>query len=239
MNIDAVAYNGLSCMEGSPGFENSCDFQFGVQAHYGFVARQLLEKYPKSERSEICESINFTMEVRDILKTLTLTNLAAFKPEPHNLYFSLNNGFLNVNYIDGTVQTIENPYQAGVWSDYRDLWTYNKNCRVYMHQKAYFLWLTLLDIDREDVNIRVMKLKRAGDIPASYSTTLSTENILFICGQNFNFNGNRYDEYGFDEASPKQRAVFSSHIQQFRNVTDLSFSTESCASLVLIEKRQD
>jgi hypothetical protein len=94
--------------------------------------------------------------------------------------------------------------------------------------KAYFLWLSLIDAEPDDVNVKVLRLKREGSAPASYNTTLSGENVLYICGQNYTINGRRYDEYNKD---------FVSHMQSFSNVTSLSVSTESCASLVLVEKK--
>jgi hypothetical protein len=237
MNVYGITYNGLSCMEGSPGFENQCNAEFRKKDHYGFISRQILNGYPKSERSSVLHSESFANEVENELANFTSPLMSAFKSNLHNLYFPLNDGYLNIKYEDGVTEKIENPYKIGEWCSYEDLWTYDKNCRIYMCDKAYFLWITLLDVDREDVTIRVLKLKRTGNDLASYNTTLSSENMLYMCGQNFTFNGIRYDEYGVDHAHPEHRGIFPSHMKYFSDVTELSFSTESCASLVLIEKK--
>ena len=234
MRVFSVTYNNRFCMEGNSK-ERSCSFEFNKQCYRGLVSRQMIDEYSRVQRGEITES-DYDVMVTDQLDKITIPNVPAFKSNSFNLYFLLNEGYLEAKYTDGSKEVITNPYMSPGWNDYKNIWTFDKECRVSMHHYAYFLWVTLIDIEREDVYVKIMTLKKAGDAPALYETTLTSENTLFICGQNFNYNGERYDEYkrDFSATSPTH---LTSHLQCFSNVTNLSVSTESCASLVLIERK--
>jgi len=234
MRVFSVTYNNRFCMEGDSK-ERSCSFEFNRNSYGGLVSRQMLDEYSRVQRGEIHES-DYDAKATDELHKISIPNIPAFKSDSFNLYFLLNNGHLRVQYTDGTKETITNPYTSPGWNDYKNVWTYDKECRVFLNQYAYFLWVTLIDVNREDNNIKVMTLKKEGDTPASYETMLTGENVLFMCGQNFNYNGDRYDEYK-KEFTAESPTHLTSHLQCFSNVTNLSFSTESCASLVLIEKK--
>jgi hypothetical protein len=229
MIIKSVNTNVLFCNESVPDLnQHRCVFQFRSRDHQGLFSRKLLNEYIRAQYNSLRMS-EYQNTYSTMVKTHPVKNAASFKSEPYNYYFQLNDGSFEITYDDETVQTVSNSYTSCEWTDYKNLWTYEKDCIIELKDKAYFLWLSLVDVEPEQVNVKVLRLKReSGVCSPSYQTTLSGENMIFVCGQNFEFNGQRYDEYNSD---------FKSHIQSFSNVTSLSFSTDSCASLVLVEKK--
>lgn len=228
MRIVSVNYNVLNCNEINPDPKSrKCVFQFRRENYNGLFSRTLLNQYIRAQYNSL-RMAEYNNTYIAMAETLPIENPSAFKSEPYNYYFQLNDGYLKITYEDETEQIVSNSYNVPEWTDYKNVWTYDKNCIVEMHDKSYFLWLSLVDVEPEDVNIKVLNLKCDGVTAPTYNTTLSGENMVFVCGQNFSFNGQRYDEY---------TEGFKSHLQSFNNVTDVSFYTESCASMVLVEKK--
>jgi hypothetical protein len=228
MIIKTFNVNVLFCNESVPDLKfRRCVFQFQRRDHHGLFSRELLSDYIKAQYNSLRKQ-EYKTAYSTMVETFPVENASSFKSEPYNYYFQLNNGYLTITYNDETVETVANSYTSPDWTDYNNLWTYEKDCIVELRDKAYFLWLSLVDVEPEQVDVKVLQLKCENETPASYETVLSGENMVFACGQNFIFNGQRYDEYTEN---------FKSHLQSFSNVTSLSFSTESCASLVLVKKK--
>lgn len=228
MRVYGICSNGLSCNVGHPQY-GPCSFRFQSSDYVGLFSRKLLKEYIRAQYNTLrMEQYNQTLQA--MIETTSVDSPQAMKSDGYNYYFHLNDGFLEINYADETTQIVSNTYTSSEWTNYKDVWSYDKDCVIRLHNKSYFLWLSLVDAEPDQVNVKVLRLKREDSTPASYNTTLSGENVLYVCGQNYTINGRRYDEYNKD---------FVSHMQSFSNVTSLSVSTESCASLVLIEKKID
>lgn len=227
MRIYSVVSNSLFCLERNPE-QKPCYFIFNKNLFGGLIERELLQLYHDSQNDPELRH-NYHRIVLDRKKNLNVEHMQCLKKDVHNLYFQLNEGSFEIKYSDGTIETVQDLYTSTEWTDYKDVWTYDKKCEIGLHDKTHFLWLSLIDTDLSQAEVKVKRLKSDGVNPVTFSQTFTGENILFVCGESFEINGNRYHQL--------DKGVYTSTLQQFDNVTEFSISTETCVSLILVRKR--
>lgn len=156
-----------------------------------------------------------------------------FKKLPYQLYINLHGDF-DIVYGDEPKKNIKNTYNNPFWEDYKDIWTYDKEFKLFPKTNFSFCHITLLDVDLSDVEVKVLHLQnKCGTVPQTFKDVLNGENFVILSGKNFRFNGKNYDEYSCNDGTNES----FSHAQYFTNVTDFDLYTESYVGAVLIKKK--
>jgi hypothetical protein len=228
MRIYSVVSNSFSCLERNPE-QKPCYFIFQKGLFGGVIERELLQLYKDSENNPELRQQYYRV-VGERLRNFDIENNQVLKNDTYNVYFQLNEGSIDIKFADDTNRTVKDLYTSSEWTNYKDVWDYDRKCEIGIHDKSHFMWLSFIDFDLSQVNVKVKRLKSDGINQATSTETFTKENVLFLCGETFEIDGKKYYERSLNDGA-------LSTLQQFDNVKNLTISTDTCVSLILIERK--
>lgn len=184
---------------------------------------------PSPERKKMISQYGYLDEKYAEISQPGLTFMTPFPAGDRNIYCLFGSGNLKITYSNGEEQTLTSGYTSETWTDYADIWQYNRDCFLELYDGAFLVKIELPENKvKSDYSIKICALHADGSLKTLTKPILNQNNQTLIVSSLFNFNAINYNMY--------DRIPIKGSVKTFENSKGFTLRTKEQTYVIHLEE---